>query len=207
MKDKTQKFDNIIQKELLNGCSSQDISLCNGRMGLILFFSHCFRDTGIQMYDDIAEELFNDISEDIHTKLPIDFRDGLCGIGWGIEYLIQNGFAEGSNEILEEIDLKIMEKDVRRIKDFSFETGLEGIAWYVLLRLKSPYPSENFDATYEHDILHTCERNRAQISETLTTYLENRQTLPYPYPYIFNRVLNEEEDTLSWKTGLKQFVL
>lgn len=207
MDSETQKLDEIIQKELLDSCTSQDLSISNGRMGLTLFFFHCFRYTGIQMYEDIAGELLNDISEDLHTSLPIDFQNGLCGIGWGIEYLMQNGFIEGSNDILEEIDLKIMERDIRRIKDFSFETGLEGIAWYTLLRLRSPHRFGSFDITYENDLLDSCEKNKAQIPEALLTYLPNRQIDIHPYSYIFSRILAEEKDDLSWKTGLKQLVL
>ena len=207
MDTKTQLLDEIVQKELLNGCTSGDLSICNGRMGLTLFFFHCFRYTKIQMYEDIAGELLNDISEDLHTALPIDFQNGLCGIGWGIEYLMENEFIEASNDILEEIDLKIMERDVRRMKDFSFETGLEGIAWYSLLRLRSPQASGSFDTTYEHDLLDSCERNKEQISEALFEYIKNRQTLSYPYSYPFSCILTGETDSLSWKTGLRQFVV
>ena len=56
----------------------------------------------------------------------------------GIEYLIQNGFMEGdSNEILTEIDKKVMERDLRRIKDLSLETGLMGISSYINIRINN----------------------------------------------------------------------
>ena len=204
MDTKTQLLDEIIQKELLDGCTSEDLSICNGRMGLTLFFFHCFRHTEIQMYEDVAGELLNDISEDIHTALPIDFQNGLCGIGWGIEYLIQNGYIEVSNDILEEIDLKIIEKDIRRMKDFSFETGLEGIAWYILLRLNSQEHLESFDDNYQKELIETCEKNKGLISGALLSYIKNRNTLQYSFEYIFDRILSENKNTLSWKNGLKQ---
>ena len=70
--------------------------------------------------------------------MPINLETGLCGIGWGIEYLIQNGFMEGdSNEILTEIDKKVMERDLRRIKDLSLETGLMGISSYINIRINN----------------------------------------------------------------------
>lgn len=50
--------------------------------------------------------------------MPVDFCSGLSGVGWGVEYLIQNKFVDAdSDELLEDIDAKIMEWDVRRIKN------------------------------------------------------------------------------------------
>jgi hypothetical protein len=59
--------------------------------------------------------------------MPFSLDKGLTGIGWGIEYLIQNGSVKGESvEICEEIDYRIMETDPKRITDFSLETGFEG---------------------------------------------------------------------------------
>lgn len=62
-------------------------------------------------------------------------------MGWhrlGVEYLVRYGFVEDAgNEERNKIDKKVMEYDVRRLDDYSLATGLEGIAWYVLLRLSS----------------------------------------------------------------------
>lgn len=56
----------------------------------------------------------------------------------GVEYLVRKGFVEDDdNEGRNKIDEKVMEYDVRRLGDYSLATGLEGISWYVLLRLSS----------------------------------------------------------------------
>lgn len=115
----------------------EDIGLFHGKMGIILFFAHYARYTNIAMYDDFAEELLNDLCENIPENSPINLEFGLCGIGWGIEYLIRNKFMEGnSNDILIDIDQKIMERDLRRIKDYSLATGLMGISCYIQFRLQ-----------------------------------------------------------------------
>lgn len=45
--------------------------------------------------------------------------------------LEKHGFIEGNtDEILEEVDWKVMEREVRRISDDNLETGLVGIAVY-----------------------------------------------------------------------------
>ena len=74
----------------------------------------------------------DEIYKEITQSASIGFAKGLCGIAWGIEYLIQNDFVKADrDEVLEELDLKILEKDVTRFRDFSLEDGLKGIAYYV----------------------------------------------------------------------------
>jgi len=115
-----------------------DLGLYHGKMGIILFFVHYARYTGEDIYDKFAGELLDEIFHEIHDEIPINFESGLCGIGWGIEYLLKNRFMEGNpNEILTDIDQKIMEKDIKRIKDESLKTGLQGIFYYVKKRLNS----------------------------------------------------------------------
>lgn len=127
----------IIHQLLLRSSMEKDVGLYHGKMGLILFFVHYFRHTGQQVYDDTADELMIELQEGIHTELPVGFAFGLSGVGWGIEYLIQNGFVDvDSLEICEEIDKMIMENDPLKITDYSLDNGLEGILHYVLAHVK-----------------------------------------------------------------------
>jgi hypothetical protein len=172
-----------------------DTGLYHGKMGIVLFFAHCGRYSGNSLYGDFAGELLEDIYEDIHAGTPADFENGLCGIGWGIEYLLQNGFMEGdSDEVLSEIDRKIMERDIRRIADQSFRTGLAGISCYIQKRLASPYRSSRekpFDGVYLTD----WETTVAPFAET---WDDNRILT-----YILEAVPGGE-DILSWKLGLEK---
>ena len=110
------------------------------------------------MYTDIAEELLDDIWTLIHTELSFRFDSGLSGIGWGIEYLLQNRFISGDgNEVCEEMDRVIMQTDLCRLDDLRLDTGLEGIFYYVSARMqgaacqKNPLP---FDCRYREDLHH-----------------------------------------------------
>jgi hypothetical protein len=142
----------VVGHLMLHAGFISDTGLYHGKMGLVLFFVHYGRYTGNSLYDDFAGELLEDICEDIHTEMPTDFENGLCGIGWGIEYLLQNGFMEGdSDEVLSDIDKKIMERDIRRITDMDFRTGLAGISCYIQKRINSPCRSrmeKPFDELY-----------------------------------------------------------
>lgn len=129
-----------------------DLGLYHGKMGIVMFFAHYARYTGNQIYGEFAGELLDEIFNEIHDEVPIDFESGLCGIGWGIEYLLENRFIEGdSDEILWEIDRKVMERDVRRVTDLSQKTGLKGILLYVDKRMHSSFSQNqrlSFDKFY-----------------------------------------------------------
>lgn len=149
--------DEILQRIfphiLLNSSFVPDLGLFHGKMGIVLFFAHYARYTGNSIYDDFAGKLLDEIYEDITMDLPINLEYGLCGIGWGIEYLIQNGFVEGDSDlILSDFDKKVMELDPRRVTDLSFRKGLGGILFYILSRVN--YKNINktpFDDLYIKD--------------------------------------------------------
>jgi hypothetical protein len=79
--------------------------------------------------------LIDEIYKEIHRDIPLNFRDGLCGIAWGLEYLMRNHFVKANPDaVLEESDKRIREWDVRYMSDHSLMTGLKGIACYVISR-------------------------------------------------------------------------
>ena len=146
----------IIHQLLLCADVGKDTGLYHGKMGLVLFFAHYFNFTKNSIYEDTAEELMEELMNEIHVELPMGFASGLSGIGWGLEYLIQNGLVEGDSlEVCEDIDKKIMETDPRRITDYSLETGLEGLLHYVLAHIKGvsvQHSTLPFDAVYLRDL-------------------------------------------------------
>lgn len=164
---------------ILHSIDMEDIGLFHGKMGGVLFFAHYARYTDQAIYDDFAGELLEEICENIPETLPINLETGLCGIGWGIEYLIQNGFMDGnSNEILAVIDQKVMERDLRRIKDLSLETGLMGISCYISLRLSSlsgKAIEESFDTSYLSEWRKVTNRLKIWDKQETLNYLLSKQ--------------------------------
>ena len=136
MKDKL--LQRIARYLMLHGSFTDDIGLLHGKTGIVIFFYHYARYTEKRIYNDFAEELIEEIYKEINVSTPLNFKDGLCGIAWGIGYLIQNDFIEADpDEVLEDLDKRIMEWDVRHISDCSLETGLTGIACYVISRMRN----------------------------------------------------------------------
>lgn len=179
----------IINQIILRSSMLKNISLYYGKMGIILFLVHYFKHTGQKIFSDIADELMGELTEEFfREKLPIGFGFGLSGIGWGIEYLIQNGFTnDDSLEICEGIDKKILEFDPRRITDYSLDTGLEGVLHYILAHIKGvmfQHAGIPFDETYLYDIYQVIlsipkekelSENLKLLSTEYVTFYENRK--------------------------------
>lgn len=140
---------------MMNTSCTKDIGLYHGKMGIVIFFVHYSRYMNNDTYSDFASEILNEVYMRVNVNLPIDFENGLCGIGWGIEYLLQNDFVEGDGaDILFDVDKKIMERDLKRITDLNFKTGLEGISCYIQSRILSSIRNSSilpFDSVYLSD--------------------------------------------------------
>lgn len=120
---------------MLHGSFTGNIGLLHGKMGFVLFFMNYARYTGNKRYGKFAEELINEIYAEISVDCSLNFEDGLPGIAWGMEYLIRNRFVKANpDEVLEDIDLRVFERDVRWTVDYSLEKGLKGLAYYAISR-------------------------------------------------------------------------
>lgn len=174
-------------------------------MGYVLFFAYYGRMMKNVLYEDLASELLDEILEELHEDWSLSLENGLCGIGWGIEYLIQHDFMEGcTDEILKDIDFRIMEWDPRRIKDLSLRKGIGGILYYVAIRLSSlrPMTCKPFDSIYLHDLLEAILQNDFSHQEDLPTNLLNDLI----------HILKEEKNDISsisdhlWKMILDSYL-
>jgi hypothetical protein len=132
-----QRINNTL---LLNASFIDNLGLMHGKMGISICFYHLAWQTGNQIYEDYAGELIDEIYEEITANTPVDFENGLAGIGWGIEYLVQNGFIEAdTDEVLEEFDNRIFKELIYNTpQDIGLLNGLTGLGAYFLKRLQNP---------------------------------------------------------------------
>ena len=125
-----------------------------------------------------------------------------CVASWAVEFLKKEGFIEGdTDEILEEVDRQVMERDVRRIKDACLETGLAGIAAYVRSRLDSQRNADSipFDSSYLENL------NNACLSMGIIW-----KSVNYSMDVIENLILDKIEAStfntpINWKHGICLF--
>jgi len=130
------KTAEIIQK---NGLKDLSHGLLHGNAGLCIFFYQLARQTNNADYEKFADDLLDKVFANLSTSTPADFEYGLAGIGWSIEYLVQNNFAEGNtDEILEDVDNKVY-RILNEEYNSSFElgNGLTGYLFYLISRLRS----------------------------------------------------------------------
>lgn len=148
--------ERIINHLLLNSGATFDIGLMHGKMGHAILFYHCGIHFKNKVFTEFADELIDDLINHLHVEMNIGFENGLCGIGWGIDYLIGNNFVEGESYcICEELDERIMRTDPRRIMDYTLEKGITGLLHYILIHIKTCTQQGNnhpFDKIYFDDL-------------------------------------------------------
>jgi hypothetical protein len=119
---------------------SENNGVMHGNTGFCIFFYHLARYTNNSEYELFADDLLDKVFANLSASISsITFENGLAGIGWGIEYLVQNVFIEGNtDEILEEVDNRVFwtlnEDKYRKIE---FGEGLSGYLFYLIYRLKN----------------------------------------------------------------------
>lgn len=79
-------------------------SLYNGKLGLAIIFYEYSRYSGDLLYTQFSNDLIDSIVE-LPNDISMKLSDGLCGIGWGICYLLRKKFIVGDvDKILFYID-------------------------------------------------------------------------------------------------------
>jgi len=201
---------------MLQANSMKRNGLLYGKIGVTIAFFEYGRCRNNLVYTDYAKELNNSLPKKIDSNTPLDFATGLCGFGWGIVYMMQQMFVSSDvNEICADIDQKVMAMDIRRMNDFTLETGLEGFIHYILIRLKNyiTVPTflhvRPFDDAYLKDVYNklqslTEETISISLKQAFISYMDTGLLSYNPNILLFasNVELKNEEDILSAKLGL-----
>ena len=99
--------ERLVNHLILHSNDCLNIGLLDGKMGIALVLFHYARVYKSREFRFVAEYLLDQVIFSLTSRTSIGFADGLTGIGWGIEYLIQNGYMKGdSADICEVIDCK-----------------------------------------------------------------------------------------------------
>jgi hypothetical protein len=149
--------------------------------------------------------MLKQVIQNVKPDSSYSFIFGLCGIGWGIEYLYQNKFIEGdTNEILEDFDKKIMEVNPLRIENIDKDYGFGGLVLYLLARLYTiqqekifnPFDKEYLSSVYER--VRSIIKQRIMTSDSIDIYLafinyyEKKSLIEKPEIYDIYSLLNRK---------------
>lgn len=134
--DKQELISKLADYVLLKISFVENLGLYHGRMGLILFLAYYSRYAKLSYLESLIVDLIIELFEEISPTTCIDLENGLAGIGWAIDHLIKVNIVEGNQDIvLKKLDQELMKYDMRRIVDFSFNSGLGGVLFYVNHRI------------------------------------------------------------------------
>lgn len=133
------KKDSILRKIAntlyLNVQKVPDMGLLNGKLGIALFLYRYADYSGEEHYGEFGNEYISEMYDTLYNYPYSDFFEGLAGIGWTFQELIDRGYAEGnSDEILQQIDEKIKKTDFN--SDLRSEFSLFSAGIYFLKRDK-----------------------------------------------------------------------
>ena len=91
----------------------------------------------------VKVELINEIYDEISVHTNCDFENGLAGIGWGIEYLAQNGFIEAdTDDMLSDFDNTVFQLDKKSPKPVYGYNDFFGPGIYFLSRINELHDNE-----------------------------------------------------------------
>lgn len=217
VENREELLKDIAHHVILNTNLTSGIGLLSGKTGIVLFLYHYSRYSGNEIYSQLAEKVLEDVFNYINANTLLDFYDGLMGIGWAVEYLYQNGFIQGdTNDILEDVDKKVIELFSPAIEDLNLNKGLGGIVHYVLARLytiekegkKNPFTIDFLQQLYER--VKSILDNKIKDSDSLAifirflTYVEKLTPIQSPsiYDIIYLRIPVEEYRPEKYVSGL-----
>ncbi len=182
--NKENRIQRIINVLLLNASFIDNLGLMHGKMGIAIYFFHLARETKNQIYEDYAGELIDEIYEEITINTPLDFENGLAGIGWGIEYLVQNGFIEAdTNNVLEDFDSRLQPSQ-DQFQEIGLLKGLIGLGTYYLKRIQKPASTDEEVSTL--------------INKQMLIHLIDELELRIENEGIMNLINGSDTFTLTW---------
>jgi glycosyltransferase involved in cell wall biosynthesis len=110
-----EKIRENYQLNFINFYKSSDQSLVNQRhvshfqMGAAIAYYTYARRIHSETYEAFADYLLEQVLNAVATDLPVCLHNGICGIGYGLIYLLRNHFVEGNeDEVLKEIDHAVL---------------------------------------------------------------------------------------------------
>ncbi|WP_222538671.1 lanthionine synthetase LanC family protein [Pedobacter polysacchareus] len=130
-------------KEYLSNAKGS--GLYEGLMGACICYFILSEVTAEQKYTKQAKKLLAKIQQSIPNIDDFGFAEGLAGIGWGVEWLVQNKFIKTNTDlVLEDLD-DVLYGSVVYSKDTSpsLADGSIGKALYFLYRMQANNPQNN----------------------------------------------------------------
>ncbi len=144
--------ERIINYLVLQVSQMEDSGLYHGRLGVILALFCHGKVYGDRRMCDFATDMFQTHTHSYHEG-DVGLEKGLAGLGLGIILLYEAGmFQDDLNELLHDVDTRIMERDPRRIADYTFRNGALGILYYARRRMSLDQECTTLQVDYVNEL-------------------------------------------------------
>lgn len=174
------------------------IGLFNGMTGIMLVIAHYARVHKKKCLESVSDFLLDKIINSITNADSIYFGNGLAGIGWSIEYLVQNNYMKGCGvDLTSEIDKQIMQTNIKRITDNGIENGIVGLFHYLIAHIQGAMQQgkKAFDLQYLEDW-------HEVLSHKQELYPQQKQ-----WKLMHETYINALQGSNTYKLDLKQFII
>jgi hypothetical protein len=206
------KEQRLLHKVVLHANDIPARGLFDGQMGIVLVLSEYARARKLRPLKTAINFLLDQVLENLSTEMPLDFANGLTGIGWGVEYLLQNKFQRGQGaDICAAIDQKLMQQNILRQTDLSLEKGLEGWLHYIVAHLQGAQRSgrQVFDAKYLQDCAQVCRHilqqdGSSSLHDLCETFMAMVQGQPADYQFDLAHLTDQHPKLNTSELGLRK---
>lgn len=210
------KEEQAVHQLILKAYALKEPGLFFGKMGVAIACFDYGKRSGNQVITDLGDDLIDGILEEVDYRTHWNFATGLCGIAWGIEYLMQHKYVQcNSNAVCGDLDKSVESVCIHRMEDLSIDTGIEGLLHYVLMRIKGsllqnnviPFTVDFLDDIYSKiNVLHSqnVPDSLKQLIEEFIFFRKTGKIKSYS-PIISDFIKSEAfaQEIKSAKTGLK----
>lgn len=174
----------ILHHIMLHSKDFPNSGLLFGKLGVALVLEKYARGGDYVSVRKLAESLVDDAFADLNEKTPTDMASGICGIGWGIEYLLQNKYMKGDSLcICEAIDDRLMHENPLLSNDLSIASGLEGCLHYILAHIQG---TKGFGAPFSNQYLEVVKTKLDSVLESNVPISNNLRNLIDMYMSMYN---------------------
>ncbi len=142
----TLKMNNI--QSIIRALASYELNnnnygLHHGKMGLVMAYFMLSSTLNQDIYAAKAENLIGELTEAIGSITDLTFENGLSGIGYGIEWIVQHGFIDAdTDEILADLDDQMYRQTLySRSENLSLSNGTISKAMYFYKRIMAKNPN------------------------------------------------------------------
>lgn len=118
--------------------NTNDLSLANGKMGACIYTY--LKSSGNDKVFTVrfAEKLLEEIYKDLYEYDSLTLRDGLVGIGLGLNFLIKNNYVKGNvDKVLRQIDDVVFYEGDNVGRNRNLKIDIIDLMYYIYIRLRS----------------------------------------------------------------------